>query len=186
MKKKLVTVGVIIIATVIGIYVGTWNTERVYDKLVLDALRFEKSTDALIHLNILRLLRLGAIEDAIKETELTLDIETSVLTQKTTDPEELPEDVVRVLANIKTYRQIYPAQAERSSMVMQSLIKIPARTIASDKSSCRSRIAEISPFGRNDKGDLSFRTYVRNLPVERKLLSLTLSTRRNATQAFAV
>ena len=43
-----------------------------------------------------------------------------------------------------------------------------------DGSSCRSGIEEISPVGRNDKGDLSFRTHVRNLLVEQKLLSLAL------------
>ena len=104
-------------------------------------------------MNILSLLRLGATEDAIKETELTLDIETSVLTQKTTDPEELPEDVVRVLANIKTYRQIYPAQAERSSMVMQSLIKIPART--KYEKECNSGICRLVRFTEQQEAQQS-------------------------------
>ena len=47
--------------------------------------------------------------------------------------------------------------------------------IPSDKSPYRSRVAEISPFGRNDKGDLSFRTDVRNLLVEQSLLSLGIT-----------
>ena len=53
---------------------------------------------------------------------------------------------------------------------------LPCRSVirAIDKSFCRSRIGEISPSGRNDKGDLSFRTDVRNLLVEQEFLSLTI------------
>ena len=144
MKKKLALAAGIFLALIFGFFIGVWVTGRGYEKFVIAPLRYEKANLAAIRVQNLSLLRIGATEDAIHTMETMLDNETLALTQETTDPEQLPEDVVRALKQIKTYREIYPPEREIAGRIGQALAKIPR--VNDYKKECQAGLCRLLEF----------------------------------------
>lgn len=148
MKKKLALAAGIFSVLIFGFFMGVWATGRGYEKYIIAPGRHEKANLAAIRVQNLSLLRIGATEDAIHAMETMLDNETLVLTQETTDPEQLPEDVVRALKQIKTYREIYPPEREIAGRIGQALVKIPR--VSDYKNECQAGLCRLLEFKKQE------------------------------------
>ena len=148
MKKKLALIAGLFSVLILGFFMGVWITGRGYEKFMIDPIRYEKAGLAAIRANILGLLRIGATEDAIKDLENMLDTETLVLTQRTNDPDQLPKDVVRALKQVKTYREIYPAEHEMADRIGQALEKVPK--ITDYKKECQAGLCRLLEFKKQE------------------------------------
>ena len=140
MKKKILFASALVIVLIAGIFIGSRITAANYEKTIIDPIRYEKANVAAVHLSILSLLRIGDKDEAIEILEGILNNETLVITQRTNDPSELPQQVVRVLKQIKAYREIFPPGINKVQ-IKRALEKTPPLT--DYKKDCQSGLCRL-------------------------------------------
>lgn len=120
---------------------GVFITGRGYEKFVIAPARNIQAGEAAIQVELLSFLRVGDVETAIRTMENILDNQTLILTQASSDPKDLPDNTVRTLKIIKTYRAYYPPQGPGKTRVERALTSIPE--ISDYKKECKAGICRL-------------------------------------------
>lgn len=150
MRMKLAVAAGLLALLGVGFAIGVWVTARGYENHVIAPLRYEMANRAAVRVQNLSLLRIGATEDAIRAMEAMLDTETLALTQETTDPEQMPPDVVRALKQVKAYRGIYPPDGAAAGKIGNALANIPGMT--DFKRECQAGLCRLLESRRQEAG----------------------------------
>ena len=134
-QSKIGLVVLIFIVFVIGAFTGLGTSSYLYYRHVFSRMAVDAAVSLGERIRTLSHLRLGEIDNAIEDLELSVD--TCILSIQQPD---IPQTDYRyrVLRGAKTYRELYPSKSRAAFKVTEALRDIPKiETFKCDSSLCR-------------------------------------------------